>query len=285
MPADRLPRRLLLFAGVLSVALIAVFVNYLLHGGADELNPVAEAAERTAAMPGARLKMEMTYKSDESSKTVVTSGTGVFNARTGRSRGYFGVAVPGRAPVSMMAVGDQRVSYVRSSTLASKLPPGKEWMGVEPLLGHSPEEAFGTGTGAEGELEMLKATGGGVEDLGHQVVRGHRTTLYKGSVDLSNAVDLLTERGEAALAKEYEAVAEKTSGPPAVEVWVDEHGLAREIDVVQKIQPAPDAPTITAETRIEFFDFGIRPKIELPPKDRVYDYTPVMREKLGLNGQ
>ena len=40
---DKRSRRLLALAGLLSVLLIAVVVNYLAHGGADELNPVAKA--------------------------------------------------------------------------------------------------------------------------------------------------------------------------------------------------------------------------------------------------
>ena len=48
-----LSRRLLQLAGLLSLLLIAVVVNYLLHDGSDAINPIAEAAKRTAAMPGA----------------------------------------------------------------------------------------------------------------------------------------------------------------------------------------------------------------------------------------
>jgi hypothetical protein len=50
-------------AGLLAVLLIAVVVNYVAHGGTEGLNPVAEAAERTANMAGAKIAIEVKYSS------------------------------------------------------------------------------------------------------------------------------------------------------------------------------------------------------------------------------
>jgi hypothetical protein len=279
---DPLSRRLLGLAGLLSVLLIAVVVNYLLHDASEALNPIADAAQRTAAMPGARLKIEVTYGAEGSSKTVTGTGDGVYDARTGRTDARLTISTPGGGSTWVEALGDERTVYTRSSALESVLPPGKLWVGMEPLLGHDPQNALGSGSGAQGTLEELKAAGGSVEELDHQIVRGHRTTRYKSTIDLARVADLLGEGGDAELTREYEVLAEKSPDPIPVEVWIDEHGLARLVRMVQQLPTVSGGPTISMDTRMEFFDFGHQSKIPLPPKSRVLDYTPVLRAELGL---
>lgn len=275
--------RLLRLAGFLSVLLIAVVVNYLLHGGAAELNPVAQAAQRTAATPGARLRMAITYKVEGSSTTLRGTGTGSLNTSSGRSRMDFTMPIPGQPTLTMEAVGDSRHVYLHSSVLSPELPAGKEWLGMEPLLGHDPEQALGNGGNAKGTLEMLKAVGGNVDELDHQIVGGHQTTRYKATIDLSRAAKIFSEHGETDLASEYEQIVEKLPDPSIpVEVWIDEHGLARLIRMVQKLPTVSGGPTVTMDMRMEFFDFGAHPKVKLPPSSKVFDFTPVLRAELGL---
>src|SRR5262249_46171831 len=133
---DPLSRRLLQLAGLLSVLLIAVVVNYLLHQGGEVLNPIAEAAQRTAAQPGAGLKIEVTYR--VAGRSIKGYGDGDFNARTGRTDSQLSVSIPGGPSFWSESVGDARTVYTRSSQLESVLPPGKMWMGMEPLLGRDP---------------------------------------------------------------------------------------------------------------------------------------------------
>jgi hypothetical protein len=275
-------RRLLQLAGLLSLLLIAVVVNYLVHDGGEVLNPIAEAAQRTAAMPGARLKLEVTYSSDGSSKTIVGTGDGDYDARTGRTALQMTLALPDGGSAWVEAVGDERTVYTRSSALESVLPPGKLWLGMEPLLGHDPQNALGSGSGAQGTLEELKAAGGDVEELDHQIARGHRTTRYKSTIDLSRVAERLGEGGDTTLAREYEVLAEQVPDAIPVEVWVDDHGLARLIRIVQQLPTVPGGPTITTDTRMEFFAFGHRSHIPLPAPAKVLDYTPVLRAELGL---
>jgi hypothetical protein len=282
--ANPLSRRLLQLAGLLSLLLIAVVVNYLLHDGGEVLNPIAQAAQRTAAMPGARLKLEVTYSAEGSSRPIVGTGDGDYDARTGRTDLQMTVALPDGSSIWVEALGDERTVYTRSSTLEPVLPPGKLWLGMEPLLGHDPQNALGSGSGAQGTLEELKAAGGDVEELDHQVVRGHRTTRYKSTIDLSHVADLLGEGGDRTLAREYEVLAEKVPDTIPVEVWVDDHGLARLVRTVQQLPTVPGGPTVTTDTRMEFFDFGHRSHIPLPPKRTVLDFTPVLRAELGLQG-
>jgi hypothetical protein len=280
--ANPLSRRLLQLAGLLSLLLIAVVVNYLLHDGSEVVNPIAEAAQRTAAMPGARLKFEITYSSENTSKTITGTGDGVYDGRTGRSDVQVTMPLPDGGSMWVEALGDDRTIYTRSSTLESVLPPGKLWLGMQPLLGHDPGNALGGGPGAQGILEQLKAVGGNVEEVDHQSVGGHPTTRYKTTIDPSREAEFFAQGGDRTLAREYEAIAEQAPEPIQVEVWIDGHGLARLIDLEQKLPIAPGGPALTIGTRMEFFAFGHKSTIPLPPKSKVFDYTPVLRAELGL---
>lgn len=280
--ANPLSRRLLQLAGLLSLLLIAVVVNYLLHDGSDVVNPIAEAAQRTAAMPGARLKLEVTYSAEGSSRTITGTGDGVYDGRTGRSDVQMTMALPGGRSIWVETLGDERSIYTRSSTLESLLPPGKLWLGMQPLLGHDPVNAVGSGPGAGGTLEQLKAVGGDVEEVDHQSVAGHPATRYKTTIDPAREADLFAEGGDGTLAREYEAIAAQAPDPIQVEVWIDGHGLARLVSLEQNLPTVSGGPTLTVGTRMEFFDFGHKSHIPLPPMGKVYDFTPVLRAELGL---
>jgi hypothetical protein len=280
--ANPLSRRLLQLAGLLSLLLIAVVVNYLLHDGSGVVNPIAEAAQRTAAMPGARLKLEVTYSSAASSRTVTGTGDGVYDGRTGRSDVQMTMALPDGSSIWVEALGDDRETFTRSSTLEPLLPPGKLWLGMQPLLGHEPLGGMGSGPGARGILDELKAGGADIEEVDHQSVSGHPATRYRTTIDPSREADIAAAAGDRALAREYEAIAEQVPDPIQVEVWVDDHGLARLVDLQQKLPTASGGPDLTVDTRMEFFDFGHKSKIPWPPRRKVFDYTPVLRAELGL---
>lgn len=281
-PLDPLSRRLLGLAGLLSVLLIAAVVNYLLHDGGEVLNPVAQAAERTAAMPGAQLKMEITYSFEGSSQTVVGTGFGAINTRTGRERAVLHVPRVGGGSMTARSVASTRVVYLTTPELAAQLPAGKGWMAMEPLLGHSSKTAFGSDMAIGRTMKGLETFDGDVEELDHQLVRGRQTTRYKATLEMGQIAQVLNERGEADLGREFEQIAKQEPNPIPIEVWVDEQGRVRLFKMVQQLPSGDGAPAVTMEMRTEYLAFDARPKIKLPAKHRVFDYTPVLRAELGM---
>lgn len=278
--SNPLSRRLLRLAGLLSLLLIAVVVNYLVHDGSDVVNPLAEAAQRTTAMPGARLRIEVKYT--VLGRTITGTGGGGFNARTGRSDFNLTVSIPGGPTFWAESVGDDRHVYTRSSQLASTLPRGKVWLGMEPLLGRDPSNSFSYGLGAKGTIEMLRATGSHVEEVDHESVRGLPTTHYKATIDLDRMAQVFADQGEGMLARSYERLAEETPARIPIEVWVDDRGLVRLVRMVSPLSVAEGRGSVDMDLRMEFFDFGVHPRITLPPPGKVFDYTPVLRAQLGL---
>jgi hypothetical protein len=282
VPYGPLQRRLLGLAGLLSTLIIGLAVFHVLHTGETGLNAVAEAAERTSNQPGAKLAIEMTIGVEGSPTKIVGSGSGDFNARSGRTEFRFSIPIPGHSPVQMQGVGTETMAYMRSPLFAGELPDGKEWLGMEPLLGTDSQTALGSNGSAKSTLDMLKATGSGAEKVGDETVRGHLTTRYKGTIEPARVVELMRENGEDAAARTYEVVAERAPAAIPVEVWIDERGLARQIEMTETI-PSPAGPAATVDMRMQFFAFGSHPKIKLPPKHAVFDMTPVLRAELGLD--
>jgi hypothetical protein len=70
-----------------------------------------------------------------------------------------------------------------------------------------------------------------------------------------------------------------------VEVWVDDGGLVRRMRQVMSIPTSPGAPGLEMDMRIDLYDFGAAPKIEIPPASKVFDTTPLLEAELGLSGK
>jgi hypothetical protein len=277
-PSGRSLLWLLIPVGLIAIALALIL---LVRGGSSGgTNAMVEAAQKTARISGARMAMEVTYSAAGSPTTVVGTGTGSYNAKTGLSESRLSVPIPGRAALSVESVGNARVVYMRSAIFAGQLPAGTEWLGMEPLLGRSEETAFGSDGSPQSSMQMMQAVGS-VEKLDQQTVRGHLTTRYKGDVDVSDAAAFLAENGEESLAKEYEAIAEQGTDKIEFEAWIDGRGLARQLREVVQL-PAVDGHSLTMDMRMQFYDFGAKPKIKLPAKHLVLDETPMLRAELGL---
>lgn len=277
-------RRLRWLAGLLALALIAVVVLVISRGGGTEgltLTSVAGAAERTVAEPGGSMETEITYGVPGSSNSVTSTGSGVFDRRSGRARLELTVHGAGGSPLEVKSVGDERTSFVSSPVLAEELPPGKEWLGMEPLLGQDPTTAFSAGGGAKGSLEMLRAVGGDVERVGEETVRGESTTRYEGTIDLARAAEKLAAEGDAGLARLYRQIASHLTGPMPVEAWIGVGGLVRRERLTERVA-TDGGQTVELHLSMEFFDFAAHPNIALPPRHEVLDYTPVLRAELGM---
>jgi hypothetical protein len=280
---EPLSQQLLKVAAGLSVLLILVVAVAWLHGsGEASLNPIAEAAVHTQEQPGSRIAISGTYTLP-TGQTMAMHGHGVYNGRTGLSRNVIEIAVPGPVgSIRMEGVGDENVVYMRSKLLTAGLPPGDTWMAIQPGLGGAGQASVANNTGSESQLEMLRATGADVEDLGEAEVRGVATTRYAGTVDMNRYAALLAKEGKATAAHEYEQLAKSMPAPIPVEAWLDDAGLVRQMRMVMDIPTSDGGPTVKMDMTMEFFDFGAVPKISLPSRSEAFDSTPIARASLHL---
>jgi hypothetical protein len=286
-PLDPLSRKLMDGVKFLSLLLVLVLANSFLNGDAEsrlEFNPVAAAAERTQNYPGAKFTLYATSTSDGLPRPIHVRGYGAYNSETGRSRA---VAVTSSAPknVSIETIADQTSVYMRGGAATGEIPDNKEWIKFEPFLGQSADDVMvGTGGGPDETLQMLRAVSGDVQPMGQEQVRGVPTTRYRATLTMSGFAEAMREEGNEEMAEVYEKYAVLSPSPFLIEAWIDAEDTVRRSRMVMDLPVEKGAPALTMDMRMEFFDFGARPEIELPDSSRVIDATPYLEEELDEAG-
>lgn len=278
-PLDPLSQKLMTAVRFLSLLLVLVVANSFLHSEENPLNPIAAAAERTQTEPGARYTMKAIYTSPELPRPMVGHGHGAYNSETGLEEAWLELNVPKVGRVTVEAVSDGTTLYMRGNAIENELPPDKEWLAMQPLLGQS-EQSVMSGAGADSSLQMLESVSGGVQQVGSEKVRGVPTRRFRASVTLNDIAGALRDRGEDDLADLYAKYATLMPEPITFEVSIDRKGLVRRNRMVMVLPTEPGAPTLTMDMRMQLFDFGARPKIELPNSERVFDTTPMLEAQL-----
>jgi hypothetical protein len=277
-PLEPLSRRLLQAAGFLSFLLIAVLANSFLQSSEENpLNPVAAAAERTQAEPGARFTMKALYDSPELPRPMAATGRGAYSSETGRTAMTLNMEVPQVGPMKMEMVADGTSMYMRMDKMLGQLPGGKEWLEVEPFGGAGEEELMVGGGDAESSLQMLAATGG-VEEMGREKVRGVATRRYRATVDLAAVGGLLRDEGKDEIADQFDEYVAMAPADPTVEVSIDAKEIVRRFRMVMEMPSGDGQPALTMDMRMEFFGFGAKPEIELPDPSRVFDATAIQEQ-------
>lgn len=279
---DPLTRRLTTAVRLLSLLLLAVVANYFLHGDEASLNPIAAAAERTQEQPGARFTMRAIYTSAALPQPAEARGRGAYNSESGLSEATLTVDSP-TGQMTIEAVGDSTSVYLRGDKLSAELPGGKEWMKIEPLLGHSQDEAMLGSSNADEPLGVLSKAGGTAALVGRERVDGASTQHYRAEVSLSDYADLLREEGKDEIADQYEKYGSLVPTPPLVEAWIAK-GIVRRMRMVMTLPTASGQPTVTMDMRMELFDLGASPPIVLPDPASVFDATPLLSEQLDEVG-
>ena len=180
--------------------------------------------------------------------------------------------------VEMQVVGDGTVMYIRSSLFGS-LPGGREWMALDLSFGEELGTPIPANGDAMGELELLEAVTGDVQKLGTEDVHGVPTTRYRGTVGVSENAERLREAG----AEDLASVIEEKGKPLQVEAWIDADGRVRRMRLVNSQPGEGNEEPTTIDMRMDFFEFGNVPEIEVPEPSEVFDATAFAREGLGLS--
>jgi len=270
-------------AGIALAVVVIAFVVLASQRGGDEgggplgggpLNAIAQAAEKTRHEPGARVAVRMSALAP-GSKPIPMWGQMVYDDEE-RTRAVLTVLPPGSdESFQMNMVTDGTTMYMGSRRFGS-LPDGAKWMKLDLEFAQGPESPVPANPDAMGELELLEAVSDDVEKLGREKIRGVETTHYSGTIAVATQADRLREVGAEELAER----SEKEGSPTAVEAWVDDQGLVRRVKVVQISPEVEGDGTTTVEMRMDFFDFGIEPVIEVPDSDEVFDATSLAEEGL-----
>jgi hypothetical protein len=265
---------------VLLIVLVGIAIKY--DSGEADLNPIAEAAQRTAAMAGAKTAMTATYSTAGKSFTFTAQGDGEVNWKTGREQMTLTFPIPNHE-FSIEAISGSTTVYMRSSAFDGQLPPGKEWLAVKPFLGHEPDKALVGSADAQQLLQSLEASGGSVEELGDETIRGTATTRYRSTVEVDDLERKLRSQGDTDVSKLVEEAYANAASSIPVEVWIGDDGLVRRL---REVMPAPggeDGSKLKMDIQVDFYEFGIEPDISPPAPSKVFDATPLVKAKLGAS--
>jgi hypothetical protein len=269
----------------LSLLLVLVLANSFLNGdeGSEsllDLNPVAAAAERTQEGQGARFTTKIVFSSEFEPPAVITGG-GEYNAETGLARAELNLTEDSGIRVKIESLSDGSMVYIRAPQYPDKIPEGKEWLGMRPYVAPGAESAM-PAEGPEGSLRMLCAAGE-VERLGSGRIRGVRVTRYRASVRMAGFAAQLRAEGHDELAADFEQLATQVPGPIRTEVAVDANEIVRRVHTTMTTL-TPEGP-VKADVRMDLFDFGAQPDIELPDSSLVFDMTPLIEAKTSGPGE
>jgi hypothetical protein len=220
--------------GVLIIA--AWFVLTVLGGkGSGNLNPIAQAAQRTSDVSGVRFRFGGSGAIPQLPTTVTMQGVGVFDFDDDSGQMTVSGAFP--APVGEMRfdfVFSGDTIYMASPQMASFLPAGKSWIGTE-VSGADQNSA----SDPHAVLEQLEAISSQITNVGEERIRGVITT-------------------------HYQATTSQDGVQVPVDAWIDRHGLLR------RLQESANAATGGGlAISIDFYDYGYKPQVVVPPSDEV----------------
>jgi hypothetical protein len=275
--------------GVLVVLALAAGAFLGIDSGEDGgLTPLAQAAERTAEYPGARMTLEGRFEVPGAGAVLTMTGDGVFNGKTGLSQITLGADLPPEAAAQFPGgrfeieqVAETRpgtmVMYMRSGAFG-ELPGGAEWMKLD-LSEEVPLQA--QSFDPRDQLKMLRSSED-LERLGSEQVRGVPTIHYRTTVDQGDEVERLRDEGEDAAADALEKVIAANDGVDTVEVdaWVAGDKTIRRLQMEIPFSLGTTPAGATMLMSMELYDFGVEPDIELPSGDEVFDATEMAREGL-----
>jgi hypothetical protein len=269
-------------AGIaLAILVVALTVLASQQGGdsgsSGPLNAIAQAAEKTQSEPGGRVAMRAIV-SEDGSKPNTMRGQMVFDDED-RSRAVMTVSPPGSAETFQINMVTEGTMIYMSSPRFRSLPDGNKWMGLDLdfALEQGQESLIPGNPDAEGELEMLEGVSDDIRQLGKEDVRGAPTTRYSGTIAVAEQAKRMRDLGADEIAGRFE----KEASPAEVEVWIDAKGLVRRMRIVQTAPQVDDGGTTTTDMRMDFFDLGIDPEIDVPDSDEVFDATAITEEELS----
>src|SRR5438270_2422680 len=243
-------------AAALTVAAIAAAGAISGCGASQTIDPVAKAADLSNASPGYRMTFAMQVDSGSLLGAVTVNGSGSVNPA--RHTGSFAMAMAlhnSPAVNQLLGSGGLRMQEVlKGTTVYIRLPPalssripgasGKPWLKVDlKKLGGSQASALGAlaANPLAGDpsqlLEYLRGSGA-MKKVAKEQVAGISTTHYRGHIDLDQVGKRLPSAQRQAVQHVLRLLnSEGFAKQLPVDVWVDGHGLVRQMQMRMSASP------------------------------------------------
>ena len=254
------------------------------------LDPVAEAATKTADAKSMRIEMRMTIAgSGLGSKPVVVTTRGIAAGDRSAMRMRM-PAVDGLDLGDFEVRADGLVLYLRMPFLQAAAPQLKPWIKIDlrevgKNLGLDLDALLELGrqTDPTKALDFLKAAGD-VEELGRATVRGVETTRYEAVIDLERYADELERNGGGKAASTLIRKAIEVTGKSTmpIEVWIGDDSLVRRMTWEQQVSAGSGRAASTVKATMDLFDYGADVDVVIPSDDQTSSFDEL--GKLGAGG-
>jgi len=249
------------------------------------VDPVAAAAEKTAAAKTVRFSMAMTEQGAGLPAPIALTAEGAMDYATRQSS--MSIDMSQIATLSGSALGspsdwnvemimDGLVVYMKAPYLATLLKSDKPWLkldmgsaakqqGVDlaSLMSYDPSEVTRFVDYLLGSKDM--------SFVGHEPVRGVEATHYRGSVDFSAYLDALPADKKAAAKAALDNVSKlgkAVYGP--FDVWVDAQQRIRR-ETFSYSMSGPATAQLELSFSMDFYDYDLPVSITVPSADQTVD--------------
>lgn len=262
------------------------------HSHAAQLSvngdPVSQAADLTARVPGYRLAATMSVATPLGPQTVQMSGVYDTVGRTGEMQTAETIA---GHPLKITELFSGLTFYLRAAGIPglSRLAGGKPWMkfDMSRMLGAMGLGSLPTGTDPSQFLDYLRAVSSSTTRLGTANVRGVPTTHYHARIDLARYPQLVPS-AQRETAQRSVATLESALGGHVmpVDAWIDAGNRVRQIAFA--FGECVANQRLRVNMTMDLYGYGPQTIPTLPKASQSYDLTPLIaasmsRIKLGCS--
>jgi hypothetical protein len=275
------PRRSVAALAVVAAVLTAAPARAIGSGSSEEdLARIARSGEVLADSGSARFRGTTTAPGSGAGSKVTFNGAFNFESGTGEySVDVASLGLQGSGKVRALLVGG--LLYLSLNALdpgASASTPeieGKKWLKLDPAL-FGGEGQIGQ-SDPSGSLNALRGAASDVKRVGTEKVRGTRTTHYRVTIDVEQAVANAPE-GERDQVRG--SIAALGSGTIPADVWIDSKGRLRKM----RLRVGGSSETVRGSVGFEYFDLGARVDVKEPPAEEVVDFFDLLGGDMPLPG-
>jgi LppX_LprAFG lipoprotein len=236
-------------------------------GEQDDLALIASSGDELAKSRSAKFRGTTSSPGGGAGPKVTFNGAFNFESRTGEyTVDAESLGLQGSGKVRALLVGG--LLYLSLNALdagASASNPeleGKKWLELDPAL-FGGEGQIGQ-SDPNGSLDALRGAAGDVKKVGTEKIRGTRTTHYRVTIDVEQAVANAPEEEQEQVRSSIAALG---SGTIPADVWIDSKGRLRKM----RLRVGGSA-TRGGSVGFEYFDLGARVNVEQPPAGEVVDF-------------
>ena len=248
-------------------AIVAIVVVLLAPSNGNVIDPVATAADTTAAAGSAEFGLAGSMS--VAGQTIPLNGSGAIDMRNHAMRVSVAMPFPGLGNTQIDEIFNGTTFYMHlPDTLTQRLPGAKPWMKIDlQALGKSAGIDFKKALQANQSnpadmLAALKGVGTS-KKVGTENIDGAPTTHYTATIDLNKAAARIADKQTVDALKQMYSSSGINSLP--IDVWIDRAGRVRRESIKVSAQQ------VSMDMTISFTRFGVPVDTTPPPADQVLD--------------